>query len=149
MRKTLLILVLSAIAIIVGCTVENPSKAPDPLTGAPAPKYIPDPAITSVSNTVVGVASAVAPVNPWAGITDYLLKSAFGVLGLVAGYVAQKRNTQAAQADATEKQNILATVIRGVEDAGTAAAAVKASIQTRATAAGLQPQLDGIVKSLT
>jgi hypothetical protein len=149
MRKTLLILVLSAIAIIVGCTVANPNQAPDPLTGAPAPKYIPDPAIGSISNTVAGVASAIAPVNPWAGITDYLLKSAFGVLGLVAGYVAQRRNTQAAQADATQKQNILATVIRGVEDAGTAAAAVKTSIQTRATAAGVQPQLDALVQSVT
>jgi hypothetical protein len=144
-------LITTALTVIIltACVASNPNKTPDPVTGQLPPPNIIDPRLFSASNTATGIANSLAPVNPYAGVTDYLLKAGFGLAGIVAGYIAQKRNTTAAQAEASQKAVLLNTVIQGVESLGTAAAPVKAAIQTRATAAGVQPALDAAVKANT
>lgn len=154
MKKNQLILIallVCSVAIICfGCVVRSPSGPPDPITGAvPLASYVPDPRINSLSNTVAGAAAMAAPINPYAGITDTLLKAGFGLAGMVAGWLAQRKNTQTAKNEATQKTALLTTVIKGVEDAGTASVPVKTAIQQRASSTGMQTQLDEIVQRVT
>lgn len=154
MKKNQLILItllLASVAIIClsGCIKRNPATAPDPVTGAPPPAYVVDPRINSASNTVTGVATFVAPFNPYAGVTEPLIKAGFAVAGVVGGWLAQRKNTTTAKNEASEKSKLLTTVIQGVEDAGTQSNVVKTAIQQRATAAGVQSKLDEVVQRVT
>lgn len=111
MKKYLLI--LSAAALIVGCTATNPAYTPVP-AGQPntntVPQYIPDPRIASIGATVGQIATAVSPINPYAGLTDWAIKGVFGLTGLIAGVVAGVKN----------KQPVIDALAAGVVKAGAA-----------------------------
>ncbi len=94
MKSLLCLLFLSGL-VIVGCTTQNPNWT-KPVAGQPdtntVPQYVVDPRLASASNTVAGVASAAAPVNPYAGITNPLINGVFGLAALISGYVARQKN---------------------------------------------------------
>lgn len=82
--------------LLTSCTTKNPAYTPPPPgQTSSVPQYIPDPRIASISNTVAQVAEGVAPVNPYAGLTDYAVKGVFGLAGLIAGAVAGVKNRNA------------------------------------------------------
>ncbi len=106
--KTLLI--ITAIVLLAGCTTPNPAYTP-PVPGqtnAVAPQFIVDPRLASLSNTVSQIAGGIAPVNPYAGITDWAIKGAFGLAGAIA----------AAAATAKSKNAVVDALAAGVVKAG-------------------------------
>lgn len=93
--KLTLALAASIAAIVVGCTTANPAYTPIP-AGQPntntVPSVIPNPLINSYSNTLAQLAGAVAPVNPYAGLTSWAINGVFGVIALISGYVAKQKS---------------------------------------------------------
>ncbi len=92
--KTLLI--ITAIVLLAGCTTPNPAYTP-PAPGQTntVPQWIPDPRLASLSNTVSQIAGGIAPVNPYAGITDWAVKGVFGIVGAIAAAAATSKNKNA------------------------------------------------------
>ena len=86
---------LAPALMFVACTAPNPQYTPIP-PGQPntntVPQYIPDPRINQYSNTVAAVAQGVAPVNPYAGITSWVLTAAFGIFGGISALVARSKS---------------------------------------------------------
>lgn len=147
----------TVVTLITGCATPNPSAGQvavitNPNTGVSTtnvePAYIPNQAVTSLVNT----ASAIAPLVPAPYGT--LLTALLALTTAAAGGVAAWKNNKA-----TGLTSQLTSVIQGVEAATTAAdgtnlpmvtgAAVKASIQSHATAAGVQPALNATVQKVT
>lgn len=93
--KLTLVLAASIAAILVGCTTANPAYTPVP-AGQPntntVPSVIPNPIINTYSNTLAQIAGAVAPANPYAGITSWAITGIFGVLGSISAYVAKQKS---------------------------------------------------------
>lgn len=91
--KTFLLL---SLLLLAGCTTKNPAYV-TPAPGQPptVPQYIPDPRISSISNTVGQIAGGIAPVNPYAGITDWAVKGVFGIVGAIAAAAATAKNKNA------------------------------------------------------
>ncbi len=114
MKTPILWLALSASILIIGCATKNPAYTP-PVPGQTntvvVPQWIPDPRLASLSNTVTQIAGGIAPVNPYAGITDWAIKGAFGIAGAIA----------AAAATAKNKNVVIDTLAAGVVKAGAAA----------------------------
>jgi len=92
---------LGAILFFNGCAIHNP-LAGQPITSTNAatgvvttngvqPPYIIPPGINQASNAAAGVAGALAPINPYAGITDLSIKFVFGLVGSVAGILLQRK----------------------------------------------------------
>ena len=109
--KTLITII--ALVLLAGCTTPNPAYTP-PVPGstnAVMPQFIVDPRLASLSNTVSQIAGGIAPVNPYAGITDWAIKGAFGLAGAIA----------AAAATAKNKNVVIDTLAAGVVKAGAAA----------------------------
>jgi len=113
MRKTLTVFVLSA--ILLGCASQNPAYTPI-VAGQPdtntVPRYVPNTALAQASNAVAQVTNALAPANPYAGVTDIAVKGVFGVGGLIAGIVAGFKN----------RQKVVDAMAAGVVKAGPTAA---------------------------
>lgn len=102
---------LLAAVVLAGCATKNPAYvAPPPGGTTTVPQYIPDPRIAALSNTVTQIAGGVAPVNPYAGLTDYAIKGGFTLAGLIAGALAAAKN----------KNAVIDTLAAGVVKAGAA-----------------------------
>lgn len=154
---------------IHGCGTVNPGAgAPiiNPATGLPAtntagqpllqPAFVPN----ATGTKIVAYANEAAPLipAPWGDILTGVGAIATIVMGGIAKQQSNKAATAATTAQAaTQTANtngaMLNAVIQGVET-GTAAptvtaASVKSAIQARATAAGVQPQLDTAVQAAT
>jgi hypothetical protein len=90
-----LAVMVACICAVYGCTTQNPAYTPVP-AGQPdtntVPRYIPNPTINSVSNAISGVAGAVAPLNPYAGLTSWALTAAFGIFGGISTWVARQKS---------------------------------------------------------
>jgi hypothetical protein len=152
----LMFCVLTAIQI-AGCATPNPNagktvSTTNPTTGVTTtttePEYLPNQTVTSAVNT----ASQIAPFVPAPYGT--LLTGVLALVTAAAGGVAAWKNNQANGLSAQ-----LTSVIQGVESATTDAAgnnvaavsgsAVKASIASHATAAGVGTQLNAAVQKIT
>lgn len=162
-------LVAFAGLIITGCVAPNPApptvvSTPNPIPGLPPvlvtnppmPAYIPDPRIAYYSNLAqqwASTAALVPPAAPYVDLAKLAIAGIGAVLGGISGYFAQKKNTNAVKEELGTNQTMLASVIQGVESSTaeptTSGKAVKSAIQDRATAAGVQYQLDKVVKRLT
>lgn len=108
---------LFVVAVIVtGCVTKNPEYTAltpaQQATNTTIPQNIPDPRINGYSNTVTTIAQGVAPVNPYAGITDWGIKLVFGIIGAIAAGVATAKN----------KNATINTLASGVVKAGPTAA---------------------------
>jgi hypothetical protein len=107
--------VLPAVFLVPGCATRNPAYTAltpqQQATNTSIPQYIPDPRINSYSNSASQLSAATAPVNPYAGITDWGIKIGFGLAGLIGGAVAQAKN----------KNGVIDTMAAGVLKAGPAA----------------------------
>ncbi|HXJ73188.1 MAG TPA: hypothetical protein VNM37_10045 [Candidatus Dormibacteraeota bacterium] len=101
-------LFLASLAILVGCATRNPSYNPQQPPSPTNEPYSVDPRLLSMSNQVAAVKDALAPVNPYAGITDYVFKAGFGLAGLLSGLVVGYKNRQA----------VINTMAAGVVKAG-------------------------------
>lgn len=104
--------VLPSVFLVPGCVTKNPARTAltpqQQATNTAIPQYIPDPRINAYSNTASGLAATAAPVNPYAGITDWGIKIGFGLAGLIGGAVAQAKN----------KQPVIDTLAAGIVKAG-------------------------------
>lgn len=114
MKITVLLLSCITAAVIIGCATKNPDYTKltpeQQATNTTIPQYIVNPNINALSNTFSGAAAAAAPVNPYAGMTDWAIKLAFGVLGAAAaGWVTAKN-----------KNGVIDTLASGVVKAGSA-----------------------------
>lgn len=152
---------------IPGPLVTNPPTAPgEPpvviqlppilVTNPATPAYIPDPRIGQYSNYVqqaLGAASLVPAAQPYVSLGSMALAAIGAILGGISGFVAQKRSTTAALAQASQNSDMLQAVIQGVESATkqptVTAQSVKSAIQDTATAAGVQTQLHKVVLANT
>ena len=147
--KTKILAVTLLGAILVGCAVPVsivPSSPPTTNTVGNITTVIPGtPAITNygvnpILTTVASGAQIAAPLvpQPWG-----LIIGAIGTLLAAAGTgIAAAKNAQL-----NTNASMLASVITGVETAGTPA--TKTAIQNLATAAGVSSQLDAIVQAVT
>jgi hypothetical protein len=104
----------------------------------PATNYAVNPSLTAAIHA--GETYAPLAPAPYGWIASAALALAAGGLGLYAKNRNGKLN---------DAQSALTAVVTGVEAAGDAAAPVKVSIQSAATAAGIQDQLDPLVQSIT
>lgn len=119
--------ILAALAL-TACTATNPAYTPIP-PGQPntntVPQYIPDPRLASISNTVAQIAQGVAPVNPYAGITNWAVTGVFGIIGAIAAGLATAKN----------KNTVIDTLAAGVVKAGAAPAVLDHASDTPSYAA--------------
>jgi len=99
---------------LISCTTANPGYNPQLPQGPTNEPFSVDPRLLSISNQVAQIKNAVAPVNPYAGLTDYLVTGAFTLAGLVSGAVAGFKNRQA----------VVNTMAAGIVKAGSQAAQV-------------------------
>ena len=153
---------------VPGLIVTNPPVAPSTnpiiiqlpsitVTNPPTPAYVPDPRINEYSNyaqQAVGVAAAVVPgAAPYTTLASTGIGLIGALIGVISGYVAQKKSTNAALAQASQNSDMLTAVIQGVESATSkstiTADSVKSAIQDTATAAGVQSQLHKVVQANT
>lgn len=90
------ILLVPLMLVAISCATKNPAYTAltpaQQATNTTIPQYIPDPRIAGLSNTVTGIAGSLAPVNPYAALTDPALKYGFGLAGLIAAAVAGAMN---------------------------------------------------------
>lgn len=107
--KTILIII--ALAALCGCVTKNPAYTGPNTNGIPA--YIADPRIDSISNQVAAVKDAIKPANPYAGITDYVVNGAFGLVALISGAIARNKSKGEAAARA-----VADTIAAGAVKAG-------------------------------
>jgi hypothetical protein len=163
----LLIAITAALPLLHGCATPNPNAGQpivNPATGQPVtstnaagvvvtnvqPPFLPNAGVASAVGTIGALNTATAPLNPYSGLVSLGL----GLTTLIAGGIAAWKNNQASGLNSQ-----LTAVIQGVESAtstnGTtnpapiSAASVKQSIQSHATAAGVQPALAAKVLSVT
>jgi uncharacterized membrane protein YeaQ/YmgE (transglycosylase-associated protein family) len=108
--KTLLVPIIGLL-LLAGCTAPNPAYTPPPPgQTSSVPQYIPDPRISSLSNTVTQIAGGLAPANPYAGLTNWAINGGFTLAGLIAGAIAAAKN----------KNAVISTMAAGVVKAGAA-----------------------------
>src|SRR4029077_1959057 len=107
-------LCLASLAILVGCATRNPSYNPQQPPSPTNEPYSVDPRLLSISNQVAQIRDAVAPMNPYAGITGYLTDGGFGLAGIISGLLVGYKNRQA----------VINTMAAGVVKAGPQAAQV-------------------------
>lgn len=109
-----LMMALPLVILAVSCATKNPAYTAltpaQQATNTTIPQYIPDPRIAGLSNTVSGIAGSLAPVNPYAAITDPALKYGFGLAGLIAAAIAGAMNRK--------KSAVINTLAAGVVKAG-------------------------------
>lgn len=129
---------------------------PTLVTNPVTPAYVPDPRIAQYSNYVqqgLGAAALVPAAQPYVSLASLALAAVGAILGGISGFVAQRKSTTAALAQADQNSTMLQAVIQGVESATSAATitqqSVKSAIQSSATAAGVQPQLNKVVQQNT
>jgi hypothetical protein len=101
-------------AAIIGCATHNPAYNPQLPPSPTNEPYSVDPRLLSISNQIAAIKDAVAPVNPYAGITDFLFKGGFGLAGVIGGLIVGYKNRQA----------VINTMAAGVVKAGPQAAQV-------------------------
>jgi hypothetical protein len=111
------LIVLSAVlfmcaAAIIGCATHNPAYNPQLPPSPTNEPFSVDPRLLSYSNQFAAIKDALAPANPYAGITDFLFKGGFGLAGIIGGLVVGYKNRQA----------VINTMAAGVVKAGPAAA---------------------------
>lgn len=153
-------MVYTVVTLVNGCASPNPNAGQvtvttNPSTGASttnvAPAYIPNTNLTAIVGTVGTINTATSAIDPYSGIISLLL----GITTVIGGGLAAYKNSQA-----NGLTTQLTSVIQGVEAATTdatgttlttpiAAAAVKAAITKKATAAGVQPALNTLVQKVT
>jgi hypothetical protein len=93
--KTKLSLLLLSLVVLASCATKNPNAVQNSATGQwNQPPYNPAD-LSSISNTVKQVATAVSPANPYAGITNLLIEGGFGLAGIIAGGIAAYKNRNA------------------------------------------------------
>lgn len=151
-------LVVSVLTLSTGCATKNPNAGQvvvttNPATGVTttnvAPEYIPNSAVTSFVNAAGAAAPLVPP--PYGTLLTALLALTTAGAGAVATWKNNQKNGLASQ---------LTSVIQGVEAATTdpvtgsnlpavSGTAIKSSIQSHATAAGVQPALAVNVQKIT
>lgn len=90
-----IIAIVSVLIIVAGCATKNPAYTAltpqQQATNTTIPPYIVNPSLNQISNSIAGAATAAAPINPYAGLTDWAIKLAFGIAGAAAaGYVTAK-----------------------------------------------------------
>lgn len=111
MKIPLLFCVL-VLTSLIGCTTQNPEYTAltpaQQATNTTIPRYIPDPRIAGISNTVTATSQTLAPVNPYAGLTDWGVKLLFGIVGAIAAGAAASKN----------KNKVIDTLASGVIKAG-------------------------------
>lgn len=133
--KALIALVILG-TILAACTVPEVVTNPD---GTVSTNLVVDPRVTQGLNTAKAVTQLTAPMNPYAEpiITGLsVLSTAAVAWGSIATFF-QRRN-----------KKLLATVVRGVEAAGTQSNAVKESIEKTSEKAGVALQLDSAVQRI-
>jgi hypothetical protein len=98
-----LVMTLVISAVITGCTTTNPNAGQTTVTQTGAgpitnvePPFVISPSLGAISNTVTGILGATAPINPYASLTTPLATLILTGIGLVSGYLVQKKNTTAA-----------------------------------------------------
>jgi hypothetical protein len=156
MKKTFLAAscIAAALVILAGCAtpVVTPGTPAQPavtnaITGVVTPpvaaapattNYIPNATVTEVVSAGQGVSTALP--QPYGTALSAIL----GLVALAAGYVAQKKNGQLSTAN-----QVTTAIIQGVEAAGTAAAAVKASVATVSKANGVSDAVEAAVNQVT
>lgn len=113
MRLSKILFALSVVILIVtACATKNPEYSAltpaQQATNTAIVPYVPDPRINAYSNTAILTAQGLAPVNPYAGITDWGLRLAFGLIGAIATGVATAKN----------KNKVIDTIAASVVKAG-------------------------------
>lgn len=124
MKKLLLVIPVVA---MIGCTTtrnvpvysEVPPGSGNIVTSS-VPTAVIDPKFEATIQGLRATNQASAPINPFSGLVDYALGGAL----LIAAEIARRKN-----AKARLNEQLLTTVIQGVENAGDAAAPVKASVR--------------------
>ena len=123
---------------LIGCATQKVTPA-NPATNQPAvTNYVPNEALVKVVGVATKINDATAAADPYSGAITWGL----GVALAVAGWIAKRKNDQAAAA-----QTLTKTVIQGVEAADNPA--VKLAIQTHATAVGVEGALSQVVFDTT
>lgn len=93
-KITAFILTLGGL-LLISCASRNPQYTPI-LPGQPetntVPQFIADPRIATWSNAVNAVSRGAAPINPYAGITDWAINGIFGAIGAISLYVARQKS---------------------------------------------------------
>jgi hypothetical protein len=157
-----LCVVYTVVTLVNGCASTNPLAGQpiiNPATGQPVtvtnastgvvttnvqPPFVPNNSVTSAVNTIGSLNSATAPLNPYSGLVSLGL----GLTTVIAGGIAAWQNKKASGLGSQ-----LTAVIQGVESATSqptvTADSVKQSIQSHATAAGVQPALAQNVLKVT
>jgi hypothetical protein len=79
----------AACVVLSGCATKNPAAGPDNPT---APAYIVDPRLGSVSNTVHGVATVLAPVAPGGAALPSAVEVVFGAVGALSLLYARHKS---------------------------------------------------------
>lgn len=95
MKKLILPLLIASV-VIVGCVTKNPNHATDPTQ----PAYVVSPSLTNALVSAGGVAAATAPVNPYAPLTNPLVEIIGSALLVTSAWLAKKKSDHAKAADA-------------------------------------------------
>jgi hypothetical protein len=134
-----------ALLLLSGCASSLQRVTQPNAQGVPTESFQIAPSVTNALATVGALTSALAPANPYAGITDLAVKG-FGAIALgVLGMVARSKTKKLQTANAVNQ-----AIIRGVETADAPAAnAVKESVKEQAALAGVTADVHAAVKSNT
>ena len=140
-----LLLFVAALCLFAGCSTTLQRVTRPDAAGVPVESFQIAPSVSNMLATVGALTSTLAPVNPYAGVTDLALKGVGTILLGVLGFVARRKTLALAKSQAVTK-----AIIRGVETAdGPASDAVKASVKEQAALAGVTPDVHAAVKSTT
>jgi hypothetical protein len=131
--KQILSLILIA-CVITACTVPQSTVQAD---GSTNTVYAVDPKFEQITGFVRAANTISSPVNPYAGIIDWVLGVALAGTALYAKF----------QTDRKAKAQLLAkTIVQGVENAGSTE--TKKAIQLQATAVGVEGALGTFVQQV-
>lgn len=89
MKKILTITAITA-ALLTGCITKQPGNTPES-----PPVYSVSPDLTNSVAVARGVNTALSPLNPHSGITDYAVESVGGLLLAISAYIAKRKNDEA------------------------------------------------------
>lgn len=119
MKQKLALITVLGVALCAiwfsGCATHNPNYNPNLPPSASNPPFSTDPRILSVSNAAAGLNSQLAPINPYADLTGWAVKLAFGAVGLISGAIATNKNRQA---EISAHQSTISTLADGIVKAG-------------------------------
>jgi PBP1b-binding outer membrane lipoprotein LpoB len=127
--------ILSVCLLITGCVMpqiaKNPGTSP-PETTEVTTNYVVDPAFITTIETIREVNRATAPVNPFSTTLELLLMAALAATGVYAKIKTKRLN---------RSDQLLTTVIQGVELASSEERPAKQVIQSQAITKGLESEL--------